>query len=792
MLNVKKYVVHGNTRKIVAFIFLILLILGLYYFSFLPLIMPDSMEYYKNSQIIMGNMPIDTWWQIRGPGLSLFIALIIVIFGDSLIGFLMGTFLFYLIFLLFVFLATKKIINLLDNRLSKLIFIALILLLLVFNPILIGYYHAMLTEFVAITLATAVGYLSIKWMSVDLSRKNLVKNITYAAFFGVTTIYAWLLKQPYVTLALLPVIIASFLSILKDHTVKNTLYRLATTMSCLLFLFVGNYAWQSYLCGRIECSSAGESSSYFSKGLINGLSSVRRVYDDDEENFIKQNKLVSLALPNSNIPIGDERHFNVNHQIYKVYGSEGRVVDYVLVKTDSRNNTMSAKQSLDLILLLSKNHPIEVIKGYAANYLVLADIIGITFSPLEDNVYRPIFSHYFINGGENYGIGFRALSGGNTIWWRFSSNSTEPVPDYLGNYVAINKPNKLIQAINNRTFGWYQLMFRLLFLFLPIMLLSTFVKIVKNIKVKDKSKRARLNEISFALSAISFMHIMSHVLTGAIIDRYIIAVFPLTLLAFLCFLSGFIRKTKGVVSTNTQNNDRLLFVVPAYNEAANIAGVIKDISKHMPKADILVINDNSKDDTAAIVESMGVICINMPFNVRYAMAVQTGIKYANDNNYGYVIQFDADGQHLASEAKKLYEEIKKSKVDIVIGSRFLEKTNYKHPLPRLIGTKINSAIVELICGKKISDPTSGLQCLNQRVIKKYSAMGGYPEYPDANLVVDMLLGGYQISEVPVLMKVRETGESMHSGIIKPVKYAVKVTYSIFIITLRNLEIRRKK
>jgi hypothetical protein len=169
------------------------------------------------------------------------------------------------------------------------------------------------------------------------------------------------------------------------------------------------------------------------------------------------------------------------------------------------------------------------------------------------------------------------------------------------------------------------------------------------------------------------------------------------------------------------------------------------------------------------------------------MAVQTGIKYAFDNNYDYVIQFDADGQHLASEANKMYKKILDGDFDIVIGSRFLSKTAYKHGLFRMLGTKVFSVMVRIFCGKKITDPTSGLQCLNRRVIEKYARIGGYPEYPDANLIIDMLMQGYKIGEVGVLMKQRENGESMHGGIIKPIKYMIKITYAIFIIVLKNIK-----
>jgi len=233
-------------------------------------------------------------------------------------------------------------------------------------------------------------------------------------------------------------------------------------------------------------------------------------------------------------------------------------------------------------------------------------------------------------------------------------------------------------------------------------------------------------------------------------------------------------------------NKKILFVIPAYNEELNIGKVIEEINESNLNVDMVVVNDCSKDGTEDIVKSKRMNCVTLPFNMGYAMACQTGFKYAVDNGYDLVVQFDADGQHIVEEVEKLLNKMREDDLDIVIGSRFLESNNYRHGLLKKMGTKIFCGLISLFCKEKITDPTSGFQLLKKEVFTKYSKMGAYPDYPDANLIIEMLLGGYKIGEVGVLMRKREIGESMHDGILKPMKYMVDMTYSIVIILILNL------
>lgn len=230
--------------------------------------------------------------------------------------------------------------------------------------------------------------------------------------------------------------------------------------------------------------------------------------------------------------------------------------------------------------------------------------------------------------------------------------------------------------------------------------------------------------------------------------------------------------------------NKMLVIIPAYNEEKNILGVIQELKKDVPNADVLVINDCSKDGTLKILKENNINHISTPFNLGYAGVIQTGFKYAVQKGYDYAAQFDGDGQHVASELDKLFKIIQETNADIVMGSRFKEKIEYNHAVFRQLGTWMFQRIIKWSCGQEITDPTSGMQVLNKRVFTKYSKINNYPDYPDANLLIEMLLQGYSVEEVPVVMRERIAGVSMHAGIWNPCKYMIKMFYSILIVILK--------
>lgn len=229
--------------------------------------------------------------------------------------------------------------------------------------------------------------------------------------------------------------------------------------------------------------------------------------------------------------------------------------------------------------------------------------------------------------------------------------------------------------------------------------------------------------------------------------------------------------------------EKLVIIIPAYNEAGRIASTISGIRK-FSDAGIIVVCDGATDNTAAEAEAAGAVVIELPFNLGYGAALQTGFKYALGKKYEFAVQIDADGQHDPSSMQSLIRPVINDEVDVAIGSRFLDKGNYKAPFVRRMGMYFFGIIASIVTGRKITDSTSGFQALNRNVLEFY-ASDAYPvDYPDADVIIMLHRKGFRFKEVPVIMH-NAAKRSMHGGIIKPLYYIFKMMLSIFVTLLRK-------
>jgi len=229
---------------------------------------------------------------------------------------------------------------------------------------------------------------------------------------------------------------------------------------------------------------------------------------------------------------------------------------------------------------------------------------------------------------------------------------------------------------------------------------------------------------------------------------------------------------------------RVLVIVPAYNEAANIVQVIESLRRKYSAADVLVVDDGSTDGTGAVAEKTGQArVVRLPCNLGIGGAVQTGFKLACREGYDAAVQFDGDGQHLASEIDSLLAPLVSDQADVVIGSRFgREGRGFKSTWARLLGIKFFAMVNSLLIGQRISDNTSGFRAYNRPALRFLA--DHYPvDYPEPEAVILLGKNDFRLREVPVRMHQRQGGVSSIRG-LWTVFYMLKVLLGIFMGVLR--------
>jgi glycosyltransferase involved in cell wall biosynthesis len=233
-----------------------------------------------------------------------------------------------------------------------------------------------------------------------------------------------------------------------------------------------------------------------------------------------------------------------------------------------------------------------------------------------------------------------------------------------------------------------------------------------------------------------------------------------------------------------QGSDTLV-IIPAYREAGRIKHVITGIRQQAPELDILVVDDGSPDRTVREALEAGALVASHPLNMGYGAAVQTGFKYARRHGYDYVVQIDGDGQHEARCISDLLAAVREPDVDIAMGSRWLGLAEYHGPILRKFGKFFFGFLASFLTRHEVTDPTTGFQAMTSDVVD-FFCTDVYPvDYPDANVIIMLDRAEFRIREVPVIMYRDDSGQSMHSGLLRPIFYGFKMMMSIAMTLLRD-------
>lgn len=240
-----------------------------------------------------------------------------------------------------------------------------------------------------------------------------------------------------------------------------------------------------------------------------------------------------------------------------------------------------------------------------------------------------------------------------------------------------------------------------------------------------------------------------------------------------------------------RESTRVLVIIPCYNEQENIVRTARDVTeaaRTLPySVDLLVVNDCSTDASAALLRQQGIPFLDLPVNLGIGGAVQSGYRYAHDNGYDIAVQLDGDGQHDPAYLGTVIEPVAQGRMDLCIGSRFIEKKGFQTSFMRRVGIRFLSGLIRLLCGERVLDVTSGYRAVSAP-LTAYFTRHYATDYPEPEAVLSASLAGFRVGEAPVEMRERQGGVSSISR-LKSAYYMIKVSLSLII---GRLSIRRKE
>jgi hypothetical protein len=528
------------------FLILILILITVVHFS-IPLVATwDTAHYHNYLDILYGNKSWDNWDVIRGPVFPVLIAFAHLIFGYSHIGMLLWSYLVTLIILLISICFIKELISGISNVIRYfLLWIGVFL-----NPVFLGFYHTLLTEYVASFLTIFSVYVSYLWVNNNLSDHTRAKFILLSLIFITIIPVSFHLKQPYVNTTLMPLIGASLFSIYFNRKMKNIIQRLTVILTSIALLIASVIAWHHFLPDTGIASKKVRMSYYMvSDRLYRGLSS--QVPENMKET--QRDPLVHDMIVNG-ISLGElslteiEKDQSINYIDKKralrmkatgadqSYGfvfiadADGAVIDKILVG----GNPGIGRSSFELIRIFIA-HPMLSLKKYTGNYFQMTRLTKNPWMETEAIAFKS----------------YEAKGFGNNVFWVMPSYESliSPYKQFEINSIGYF-PYRVFKGLALSLFPWLLNGFGAIWILFTfyILYLSTMKRITKKYhELKDNKMVVFLFISSFTIfSQIVF----PYVLLGATNDRYAFPAYSLSLIVFVIMLLKFIAFIKERLMRN--------------------------------------------------------------------------------------------------------------------------------------------------------------------------------------------------------------------------------------------------
>lgn len=209
----------------------------------------------------------------------------------------------------------------------------------------------------------------------------------------------------------------------------------------------------------------------------------------------------------------------------------------------------------------------------------------------------------------------------------------------------------------------------------------------------------------------------------------------------------------------------LLIIIPAWNEVETVAGVVADVHRALPHADVLVVDDGSTDATGDAARAAGARVLTLPVNLGVGGAMRAGYKYAFRAGYSRTVQLDADGQHDPSSVQTLMDAMDAEGANIIIGARFAGVGTYQVRGPRRWSMKVLSTVLSRVCATRLTDTTSGFKACDEHAIRLFAS--NYPAEYLGDTIESLVIAaraGLRVRQVGIEMRPRAGGRPSHSPV----------------------------
>lgn len=523
--------------------FILLIVLTITFFSSILILSYDSAHYLKYVEIFERKQHFYTWDVVRGPVFPLIIYSAINLFGRNSTGILI---MFYLFYLIFTFSIGKMLDRLIPEFKFKTIMKVILLCIVVLNPIILGYYHVMLTENVAITVMTLSCLISFIWLEKDSKLSKWLISI----YFVIMTTFAYFLKQPYAYVTVAPMLIASIYSIIKNHTFKNVRYHLINFASVVLVLGLSIVCWNKILVYKgVEMKSDRTSDGMLKTQIMSGSGNIRLSvidnYDDiKDDSYLDENEKKIIQ----------ERDNNEKDTVLITIKKGTDVVDKDIVEVEKIKDISVAK-SVGILGNTFIKHSGLVTESYLRNYCALSSICVIKYG--EDGLY--VSGDYsWSKLYENADIGYKTFTEWGTFYYVYEEGELR-----AQDFKQPSHPGFMTNIIG-KTMNISGYIYKYLIIVFPLLFV---IAVVLGIVFRKKMDlyQSKIYKYSLFLWGCSFICLLANVFVGLFIDRYAVFSYPIIMLGLFGFvlliISSLIKlknKKNKVININKDNEKKII------------------------------------------------------------------------------------------------------------------------------------------------------------------------------------------------------------------------------------------